>query len=148
MQLRFSICNLILLYIGAFIAILGVVSLAFFSSLHEYIITSALELGPDTKAFQAWQKPATPITMDIYFFNWTNPEDIYNSSIKPNFVEMGPYRYKQLKEKTNITWNNENHTITYRYLKRFYFDEENSPCHESDVITTINMVALVSRLFV
>ncbi|KAF2887204.1 hypothetical protein ILUMI_18969 [Ignelater luminosus] len=142
MQLRFSTCNLILLYLGAFIALLGVISLAFFSNLYDYIFTSALALGPDTKAFKAWQKPITPITMDIYFFNWTNPEDIYNSSIKPNFEEVGPYRYKQLKEKINLTWNNENHTITYQYLKHFYFDEENSPCHDSDVITTINMVAL------
>jgi len=31
--------------------------------------------------------------MDIYFFNWTNPEELMNDGFKPNLVEMGPYRF-------------------------------------------------------
>jgi hypothetical protein len=35
-----------------------------------------------------------PLTLDFYFFNWTNPEEIMNEGSKPNLVEMGPYRFK------------------------------------------------------
>jgi hypothetical protein len=31
--------------------------------------------------------------MDVYFFNWTNPEELMNDGFKPNLVEVGPYRF-------------------------------------------------------
>lgn len=143
MQIPVSKWNIFFLCLGSLVIIFGVTILSLYVKLYDNIITSALAFGNGTEAFKAWQKPKTPITMDIYFFNWTNPEDIHDPDIKPRFEELGPYRFKQMKEKTNITWHNENRTISYQYLKYFYFDEENSPRNHSDVITTINMVALV-----
>lgn len=76
-------------------------------------------------------------------FNWTNPEDIKNPLVKPKFEEVGPYRFKEVKEKINITWH-ENQTVSYKTKHFYYFDAENSVRNLSDVITIVNMVPLVS----
>jgi hypothetical protein len=34
-----------------------------------------------------------PLTLEFYFFNWTNPEELMNEGFKPKLVEMGPYRF-------------------------------------------------------
>lgn len=75
-------------------------------------------------------------------FNWTNPEDIYTKGVKPRFQEVGPFRFKEIKEKINVTWN-ENKTVTYRQRKLFYFHEDDGTLPLSTEITTINAVALV-----
>ncbi|KAK4875497.1 hypothetical protein RN001_011919 [Aquatica leii] len=100
----------------------------------------SLSLSENSASFKEWQI-TRPLTMDIYFFNWTNPEDINNPDIKPRFVEVGPYRLSNIREKVNITWNPHNDTVTYKQLLGYYFDET-SPGNFSDVITTIDMVAI------
>ncbi|CAG9772833.1 unnamed protein product [Ceutorhynchus assimilis] len=95
------------------------------------------------EAFKAWRKNDPPLSLDLYLFNWTNAEQIYNKSVKPNFEEVGPYRVKEVKEKTNLSWNNDNNTISYRIRKLYYFNPENSPRQmDDDNITTINAVPL------
>ncbi|KAF5278408.1 hypothetical protein FQA39_LY05897 [Lamprigera yunnana] len=143
MRMPLNKWNVFFICVGLTLTIVGIALLATRNLTHEGLLKFALRFGPGTTAYEVWQKPPDPITMDIYFFNWTNPEDIDDPSIKPKFVEMGPYRYKHFKEKTNISWNDNNDTVTYTYLKYFYFDE-NSPRHFSDVITTINMVPLTT----
>lgn len=81
--------------------------------------------------------------MDIYIFNWTNPEDIYTEGVKPRFEEIGPFKFREIKEKFNITWN-DNKTVTYRQRKFFYFMEEESPRQLDEEITTLNPVPLVT----
>ncbi|XP_021916761.1 protein peste-like isoform X2 [Zootermopsis nevadensis] len=82
-----------------------------------------------------------PLTVELYFFNWTNPDELMNEGFRPNLIEMGPYRFKEFLEKTNVTWNT-NRTITFRRLRRWYFDGENSNGTLDDSVTTLNPVAL------
>jgi hypothetical protein len=49
---------------------------------------------------------------------------------------------REIVEKTNITWN-ANNTISFRRLRRWHFDAENSNGTTDDNITTLNPVALV-----
>lgn len=144
MQIPLSRWNICFICAGVVLTILGVAFLSFRSAIYDYIISSTLKLEPDSTLYKTWQKPPGAIQFDIYLFNWTNPHEIGDPNIKPKFVEVGPYRYIHFKEKTDIVWNSENETITYQYLKHFYFDEENSPCHYSDVVTTINIVPLTT----
>lgn len=53
------------------------------------------------------------------------------------------FRFKEIKEKVNITWH-DNKTISYLQKLHYYFDKENSERNWNDVITTINMIPLVS----
>lgn len=84
--------------------------------------------------------------MDIYFFNWTNPDDITNHSTKPIMVELGPYRFREKPQKINITFNDNNSTVSYKTMSTFYFDYDGSNGTLDDVITTINVVAVVRLL--
>ncbi|XP_975231.1 protein croquemort isoform X2 [Tribolium castaneum] len=105
----------------------------------KYLIESNMVLMPTSHAFDIWRKFPTAFPIDFYFFNWTNPEDVYNSSVKMKFREMGPYRYSETKEKADIVWN-KNGTVSFRHLKFWYENREKG--NINDEITTVNPVAL------
>ncbi|XP_025834421.1 protein peste isoform X3 [Agrilus planipennis] len=142
-------CSSVMLRRNAFLASLSVVLfgagftlLFLWQKILDMILSSQLVLGPDSQLYGLWHKTPVPLDLDLYLWNWTNPEDIYNSSAKFRFQQVGPYRYKETKEKVNITWHNENGTVSFRHLKRFYFDEEGSAGRLDDNITSINPIAI------
>lgn len=81
--------------------------------------------------------------LEIYLFNWTNPDDIRNASIKPDFYEMGPYTFSEVHERTNMTWN-PNDTITFYQKRTWQFVPEMSVGTLDDNVTNVNPIALVS----
>lgn len=83
-----------------------------------------------------------PLYLDVYFFNWTNAEDLLDESKKPIMKEVGPYRFREIRDKKNITFNDHNSTVSYRTMSTFYFDEKGSNGALDDVITQLNIVAV------
>ncbi|KAG5899064.1 hypothetical protein JTB14_028235 [Gonioctena quinquepunctata] len=120
----------------------GVAIFVFFESIYDFLINEALRFTPTTLPFTAWKTNDPPLTMDIYMFNWTNAQQVRNLSVKPEFQEVGPYRFKEVKDKVNIKWHEHNKTISYMHDHKYYFDEENSVRPLSDVINTLNSVPL------
>lgn len=41
--------------------------------------------------YENWIETPIPIYLEIFMFNWTNPDDVHNTATKPHFTEMGPY---------------------------------------------------------
>ncbi len=82
---------------------------------------------------------------DIYLFNWTNPSNFSGKEEfpKPILKQIGPYRFVERTDKEDIVWN-ANRTVSYRRKSTYYFDATNSKGKMDDVITTLNIVALVS----
>lgn len=147
MKKRRRFCaNLFLLLFGTLLIGLGLAIFIKSEELYDFIIRKAITFNEDSKAFQVWRKNDPPLPMDLYVFNWTNPQDIKNHSVKPNFKPVGPYRFLEVKEKVNITWN-DNDTITYMHRKSYYFDKDNSVRNLSDIISQVNVVPLVSAFF-
>lgn len=101
-------------------------------------------LEPDGKTFEMWKSPPIPMYIDIYFFNWTNHEDFLNTSTKPILQEVGPYRFREFPDKSDIVWHPENDTVSYRRFSNFFFDSEGSNGTLEDIIVSINVVALVN----
>lgn len=130
--------------LGSISFLSGFLLLLYSEELQTFIIKSALTLTPDSQAYEAWRINEPPLIMDIYFFNWTNAQDINKKGVKPRFEQVGPYRYKEIKEKINITWNS-NDTISYRFVKRYHFMGKDSPRPLEDVITSLNLIPFVSR---
>lgn len=122
--------------------LIGIILIAYSNTFFKVIVKQAFVLKPDSKVFNMWRKNPLPLKMDFYFFNWTNPEDINNSSVKPKFEQVGPYRFIETKEKINITWN-KNDSVTFNQLRYWYFDEK-SPRNLTDRVTSLNAVSLVS----
>jgi hypothetical protein len=52
-----------------------------------------LQLSPTSRSYALWKDTAVPIALDFYFFNWTNPEELFEENFKPDLVEVGPYRF-------------------------------------------------------
>lgn len=82
-----------------------------------------------------------PLYFDVYFFNWTNSEEFLDETKKPIMKEVGPYRFREVRDKKNITFNS-NSTVSYRPTSTFFFDEEGSNGTLDDVITQLNIVAV------
>ncbi|RZC35986.1 CD36 domain containing protein [Asbolus verrucosus] len=141
---RRSCVNICLLVLGILLISVGLTIFVYFEAIYDYLMSSALRFAPDTEPFRVWSVNDPPLDMDLYLFNWTNPQDLFKKGVKPRFEEVGPYRFKEVKEKINITWHHNNHTISYRHRKLYYFDPENSVRNLSDVINMINVVPLVS----
>lgn len=99
-------------------------------------------MSPESFKFTKWADNTVPIITNIYFFNWTNPEEILDKNSKPKFEEVGPYTFIETRYKENVSWN-ENGTITFRQRRLWHFDKTRSVRQLTDRITTINAVALV-----
>lgn len=81
--------------------------------------------------------------MDIYFFNWTNPQDFKNTKIKPKFVEVGPYVFLEKRHKTNIEFKENDTRISFNNVKTWFFDEDQSIGSLDDIIVGPNFVSSV-----
>lgn len=108
-------------------------------SVLSYIIKQEMQLSPGSKSFQHWKETPVPMYIDIYFHNWTNPEDIQHE--KPMFNQMGPYRFYEKRTKVDIGWN-DNGTVSYRQTRHWFFDPKHSNGSLRDQVTNVNMVPL------
>ncbi|XP_052891788.1 protein peste isoform X1 [Anopheles moucheti] len=127
---------------GLLLAASGTFFLLFFPIIFQDILQEELKLRPGSRSYDSWVSPPFPLAMDVYFFNWTNPEDITNHSTKPILEELGPYRFIEHPTKVDIEWHDANATVSYRKKSLYYFDEEGSNGTLDDVISSINIVAV------
>ena len=113
-----------------------------------YIMTfQEMALSPTSPAYPGWKISPLPLKFDVYLFNWTNPEDFHvNSTVKPNFKQMGPYRFREIPDKVDIEWHSNNHSISFRKKAVFYFDTLDSKGSLTDIITSVNTVSHVSQI--
>lgn len=102
-----------------------------------------MALAPDTRVYENWKTPPMELHLDIYLYNWTNPEEFGNLSSKPILQQLGPYRFIDKPDKVNISWHPANSSVTYRRRSFYYFDAAGSAGSLDDEITTLNAVALV-----
>lgn len=102
-----------------------------------------LVLREGGKSFELWKK--FPLNFDVYLFNWTNPTNLTKADYeKPIVKQIGPFRFKEITDKTNICFH-PNRTVSYRRRSFYYFIEEESAGRLDDKITTLNAIALVSH---
>ncbi|RVE52909.1 hypothetical protein evm_002386 [Chilo suppressalis] len=110
-------------------------------------IQKNVQLENSSVMFEKWRKLPMPLTFKIYVFNVTNAEDI-NSGAKPMLTEIGPYVYKEYRERTILGYG-ENDTIRYTLKKTFIFDaEESGPLTENDEVVVINFSYMAAILAV
>ncbi|XP_011500429.1 PREDICTED: protein croquemort-like [Ceratosolen solmsi marchali] len=103
----------------------------------------ALSLSPDSKSYEIWKDTKTMSTnLDVYFFNWTNPEDLMDPEKKIHLVQLGPYSFIERREKVNITFHPENSTVSYLQRRTWFFDESKSNGTLQDKIVQLNVVAV------
>ncbi|KAL7296713.1 hypothetical protein TKK_0010127 [Trichogramma kaykai] len=111
--------------------------------LFHFIIRTQLPLSPTARSYELWKDTKNmPTYMDIYLFNWTNPEEIMDHTKKPNLNQLGPYSFRERREKVNVTFHPENGTVTYQQKRTWWFDEGRSKGSLNDKISQLNVVAV------
>ncbi|ALC38826.1 santa-maria [Drosophila busckii] len=128
---------------GFLLTVLGIYCGMFWEDIFNWIKHKEMALAPETRAYYNWKTPPIDLHLDIYLYNWTNPEEFYgNSSSKPVLEQLGPYRFVDRPDKVNISWHPDNNTVTYKRRNFYYFDAAGSAGSLDDVIVTLNAVAL------
>ncbi|KAI8798272.1 lysosome membrane protein 2 [Biomphalaria glabrata] len=111
-----------------------------FDSMIHSEVKGNLPLKNGSDSFKNWQSPRTPIKFQIWIFNVTNHDEIIQGR-KPHVQQHGPYTYREHREKIDIKYF-DNGTVTYRELRSFVFDRENSVGSEDDTYYTVNLPAV------
>lgn len=129
----------IFLYIGGTLFLLGLILLCFSGIIVTELSYKLLSLHDGSGVYQSWQKTSVPTYLEIFIYNWTNPEDGHKADVKPKFKEIGPFTFKEVKEKVKIKWN-DNSTVSYRQTKTWWFDQSKSCCPLDTKVTSLNPV--------
>ncbi|XP_071050498.1 protein croquemort-like isoform X1 [Onthophagus taurus] len=128
-----------ILVVLGFMGVFGVSMLFLYPWLSKLAMASVLSLR-NSATFDLWKKNPIPIFLEFFLFNWTNPHELYNPDVNPHFTEIGPFVFEEIKERVNITFN-ENNTVTFKQKHTFFFREEMSVAPLSMNITTVNAIA-------
>lgn len=114
------------------------------------LMLQKLPVVKDSQMFTEWKKPTLESNFDIYFYNWTNPNNLETADEKliekPILQQIGPYRFRERREKTRIQWNDRNSTVSYREKRTYHFVPHESNGSLDDIIVTLDVPAIVSKI--
>ncbi|KAL6438347.1 hypothetical protein ACFW04_004481 [Cataglyphis niger] len=131
MQCVFGLNNFIRAFLLRFI---------FYDRLNK--LHDGLFLSPTSNTFELWNDTSKlpPILFKVYLFNWTNPQEL--GIKKPHFDQLGPYCFREVRQKDNVTFHHENKTVSYFQRRLWYFDEEHTNGSLSDIVSQLDVVAM------
>ncbi|XP_028830821.1 scavenger receptor class B member 1 isoform X2 [Denticeps clupeoides] len=130
-----------LLVAGIVTAIFGIVLVFVGPIIVDDQIVKNVEINPKNDlSYTMWKDIPVPFFMSVYFYHVLNPKEILKGE-KPMVEQRGPYVYSEKRQKENITFH-DNHTVSYREYRRYFFEESMSVGNESDVVTIPNMLVL------
>ena len=105
-----------------------------------------MRLTPGSEAYNTWLNTPAPVYINFYFFNVTNAQEFVDKSVVPHVSQIGPYVYREIRNKTDVELINAGATLRYRQHKLFVFDADRSRGSEEDVFTAVNIPLVVSHL--
>ncbi|XP_001604561.2 protein croquemort isoform X2 [Nasonia vitripennis] len=131
----------IMVLVAFFAIVLGGTAGFLWPSFFMDILKKELILSPTSTSFKMWQQTPVPMHLKIYMYNWTNYDQVAEyPRIKPNFVQMGPYVFREVDTKVNKKWN-DNGTVTFQQRRVWHFLPELSNGALTDKVTNLNPVA-------
>jgi len=131
--------------VGVLAIVLGVcLKWAILPPVVDSMVRSKLRLDPtNEETWEAWVSPPITPFMKFNFFKVLNPDEVRSGSAKPNVTELGPFSYREVREKQNIVPVQE--TISYGSYIAYEFDREASceQCEFNTNVTVINPVIVM-----
>lgn len=113
-----------------------------FSNIFSNMLADKLILRPGSKTLESFKSPPVPIFMQFWFFNVTNSHEVLQGQV-PVLQQVGPYTFQEKQLKYNLTFDDQEGSVTYLQNKTFFFREELSEGHTlRDAITTVNAVMM------
>jgi len=138
-------CAIVSGVVGVLAIVLGVcLKWAILPPVVDSMVRSKLRLDPtNEETWEAWVSPPITPFMKFNFFRVLNPDEVRSGSAKPNVSELGPFSYREVREKQNIVQVQE--TISYGSYIAYEFDREASceECEFNTQVTVINPVIVM-----
>ncbi|OUC50058.1 CD36 family protein [Trichinella nativa] len=109
------------------------------SYVHNAVLDAVLlENGSDTA--KLWENPPYDMSLQFWFFNLTNADEVALAYAKPMLSEVGPYGFDEHQKKMAVEYH-DNGTISYKNFKWFTFNSTKScsSCNPNDLITVPNV---------
>nr|WNX29034.1 sensory neuron membrane protein 2 [Odontotermes formosanus] len=116
-----------------------------FPALIRSQITANLELKEGAERREIWERVPYPMDFKIYLFNVTNPMDVQKGAT-PVVQEVGPYCYKEDKEKVNIVDHEDDDTVSFNLKDTWYFNKDESGTLTGEENITIPNVLLLGMV--
>merc|ERR1711892_1444379 len=140
-----NICKIVSACTGLVFIVLGAsLKWGIFPAVVNSMIISTLQLNPENKeTWEAWKKPPIIPYMKFTFFSVTNTAEVKAGTAKPNVTEIGPFSYREVREKTNIFSIQDE--ISFGSYIHYEFDEAEScdACKIDTEVTVINPVMVI-----
>ncbi|GFV37267.1 protein croquemort [Trichonephila clavipes] len=130
--------TIVLVAVGVIMTIMGLLSYLMFPRILQLQVEENLILSPEAEPFEYWKVVPVPIYARFYFFNVTNTKEILEDKTKPHVQELGPYTFRETREKVNITWH-PNGTVSYHQIKRWFFEPNLTIGSLDDLVTNVNV---------
>ncbi|XP_063721784.1 lysosome membrane protein 2-like [Symsagittifera roscoffensis] len=125
---------------SAILLVVGCVAIFSFPFVVERAYNKEASLVNGSAVFDMWVSPSndTPLYMNYYLFNITNPDDVILKGAKPILNQTGVIVYKQIQNKYNVSFGNDSAVVSYLNNHTYIYDPEKSQLKEEDLITTAN----------
>ncbi|KAM8961879.1 scavenger receptor class B member 1 [Pelodytes ibericus] len=139
--------SIILGVIGLLLVALGTLLVFLVPVIMDQQVEKNVRIDPSSGfAFEMWRDLPVPFFMSIYIFEVVNHKEVLLGE-KPRVQQRGPYVYREYKQKTNLTFH-DNETVSFVEDRTFFFDPEKSAGSENDYVVVPNIIVLVSSLMV
>ncbi|GFY55083.1 platelet glycoprotein 4 [Trichonephila inaurata madagascariensis] len=125
-------------FFGVISFTLGTGLFIFFDDIVRFFMKNELVLKEGKEFYDIWKELPIPIYQKIYIFNITNPEEYENEGAKPIVQELGPYVFRGHWMKTDMNWDEEDGTLTYKDIKDYTFVPEMSSGDQEEMVYTLN----------
>ncbi|XP_064415859.1 lysosome membrane protein 2c isoform X3 [Latimeria chalumnae] len=138
------------LYVFGVLAVLLVIVSVVFLGTHSFqkvvghIVKQETVLKNGTQAFETWRDPPSPIYMQFYFFNLTNPKEVLAGET-PFVEEKGPYTYREYRSKEDVRFLDNDTKVSSVTPKSYVFVPEMSVGDPAlDLIRTVNIPVVMN----
>lgn len=112
-----------------------------------FIIQNEIEkqfvFAPGTQLYDNWMNPPIDALLELYLWNWTNAEYYRGENYTPHLEQLGPYTFREKKERVDLEWKDDEDTLTFYQRRTWHFEPEMSEGDlENDMVVTINPILL------
>jgi len=95
-------------------------------------------------SFDLWSDLPMPMYMKVYYYNCTNHQDVQDYKAKPLLKQIGPYVFLEKHHKSNITFHDNNQTVSFYQQKNWMFEPDMSNGTLDDILVTLNVLAVTA----
>ncbi|KAH9508842.1 hypothetical protein Btru_050202 [Bulinus truncatus] len=92
-----------------------------------------------------WEQPNGQVFLRMYYFNLTNLNEVIFGREMPVVHEVGPFVYRGVESRTNLTWKGNNSSVSYNDRFVYKLDERMSAGLENAVIMSVDLEPLVEQ---